>query len=165
MKTECDCPDPDDQYLMEIDAGTVYLTHKACGRSPRAWLDDAFSLDRVPVTLHWHDGRPVHPDDDDNSYGVLSINGRCVVHDDVPYLVGRNYRDRENSIWRVTDSVDAQDRPMVYLLPEGAGVDIPLAEAVSDFGPLSLVGSGPRCGRALATGQPCPVHQPALEAR
>lgn len=137
-KRECPCTDPDDQYLMEIDAGTVFLVHKACGKQPRSWLDDAFSLDRIPVTLHWHDGRPTHPEDDDNSYGWLTVNDRCVMHDDVPYLIGRNYTDREGAVWRINDSVEIPDRPMVYLLPEGAGEDCPLAEIVADFGPLTL---------------------------
>ncbi|MCX4885930.1 phiSA1p31-related protein [Streptomyces sp. NBC_00847] len=135
---ECPCPDPDDQYLMEIDAGSVFLTHKACGKQPRSWLDDAFSLDRIPVTLHWHDGRPTHAEDDDSSYGVLTVNGRTVAYDDVPYLVDRQYADREGAVWHVTELVDGQDRPLVFLLPEGSGEYVPLGEVVDDFGPLTL---------------------------
>jgi hypothetical protein len=135
---ECPCPDPDDQYLLDVDAGSVGLTHKACGKQPRQWLDDAFSLDRIPVTLHWHDGRPTLPDDDDNSYGVLTVNGLAVVHDDVPYLVGRDYTDCEGGVWRITGLRDEHDRPTVYLLPEGAGEDCTLEEIVHDFGPLTL---------------------------
>ncbi|MER6092517.1 phiSA1p31-related protein [Streptomyces bluensis] len=136
---ECPCINPDDQYLLEIDAGAAVLVHKACGKQAQGWLDDAFSLDRIPVTLHWHDGRPTYPEDDDGSYGWLTVNGRAVMHDDVPYLVGRDYTDREGAVWHVTDSVDAQDRPLVYLLPEGAGENCPLGEIVGDFSPLALV--------------------------
>lgn len=139
VNRECPCPDPDDQYLMQIDAGTVYLTHKACGKQPRAWLDDAFSLDRIPVTLQWHDGRPTHPEDDDSSYGWLTVDDRCVVHDDAPYLIGREYADREGALWHITELVDRQDRPLAFLLPEGAGEYVPLGEVVDDFGPLTLV--------------------------
>jgi hypothetical protein len=135
---ECPCPDPDDQYLMDIDAGAVNLVHKACGKQPRQWLDDAFDLRQIPVTLHWHDGRPVHADDDDNSWGVLTVNHRTVLHDDVPYLVDRQYADREGALWHITELVDGQDRPLVFLLPEGAGEYIPLGELVDDFGPLTL---------------------------
>ena len=136
---ECPCPNPDDQYLLEIDAGTVFLTHKACGKTPKQWLDDAYSLDRIPVTLRWYNGRPAHPEDDDNSYGLLRINGLTVVHEDVPYLVDRDYADRDGAVWHITDLPDAQDRPLVFLQPGGAGEYVPLAEVVADFGPLTLI--------------------------
>lgn len=136
---ECPCPDPDDQYLMQIDAGTVYLTHKACGKHPRSWLDDAFGTDEIPVTLTWHRHGPTAADDNEDSYGLLTINGRAVLYDDVPYLVDREYADREGAVWRITELVDRQDRPMVFLLPEGAGEHVPLSEIVADFGPLTLL--------------------------
>lgn len=135
---ECPCPDPDDQYLMQIDCGAVFLTHKACGKPPRSWIDDAFGTDEIPVTLHWtHDG-PTAADDDDNSYGTFTINGRAVLYGDVPYLVDRQYADRDGAVWHITELVDGQDRPLVFLLPEGAGEYVPLGEAVDDFGPLTL---------------------------
>jgi hypothetical protein len=135
---ECPCPEPDDQYLMQIDAGTVFLTHKACGKPPRAWLDDAFGTHEMPVTLHWHVDGPTGADDDVNSYGLFTINGRAVLHDDVPYLVERQYADREGAVWHITELVDREDRPLVFLLPEGAGEYVPLGEVVDDFGPLTL---------------------------
>lgn len=140
---ECPCADPDDQYLMQIDAGTVFLTHKACGKQPRSWLDDAFGTDEIPVTLRWHHDGPTAADDDDNSYGLLTINGRAVLHDDVAYLVDRQYVDREGAVWHITELLDWQNRPLVFLLPEGSGEYVPLAEVVADFGPLTLC---PRSG-------------------
>lgn len=135
---ECKCKDSDDQYLLEIDCGSVSLVHKACGKPHGSWLDDAFGMDRIPVTLHWHEGRPTYPDYDADSYGVLTVNHRAVLHDDVPYLVGRDYADREGDVWHITDQVNTQGQPLVYLLPEGAGVDVALPEIVADFGPLTL---------------------------
>ncbi|MGW2384343.1 phiSA1p31-related protein [Streptomyces sp. NPDC001658] len=135
---ECPCKDPDDQYLMQIDAGTVYLTHKACGKPPRAWLDDAFGTHEMPVTLHWHHHGPTAADDDDSSYGLLTINGRAVLHDDVPYLVDRQYADRDGSLWHITELVDWEGRPLVFLVPEGSGEYVPLGQIVADFGPLTL---------------------------
>ncbi|MBD3550825.1 hypothetical protein [Streptomyces sp. SP18CM02] len=29
--TTCQCPTPDDQYLMEVESGSVMLRHAACG--------------------------------------------------------------------------------------------------------------------------------------
>jgi len=136
---ECPCPDPDDQYLMQIDCGTVFLTHKACGKQPRPWIDDAFGTDELPVTLHWHHHAPTAADDNEDSWGVFTVNGLCVVHDDVPYLMGRDYADRDGAAWHITSLPDAQDRPLVFLQPEGAGAYVPLAEVVADFGPLTLI--------------------------
>lgn len=49
---ECPCPTPDDQYLLEIDEGSVLLAHKACGKAPRGdWWQDNLSLMQVPVTV------------------------------------------------------------------------------------------------------------------
>ncbi|MFJ9380164.1 phiSA1p31-related protein [Streptomyces sp. NPDC101455] len=145
---ECACVDPDDQYLVEIDAGTVFLTHKACGKTPQAWLDDAFSMGRVAVTLHWHHEGATH-EDDDNAHGVLTINGLAVVYENVPYLIGREYTDREGDVWHVTDERDRSDRPLVHLLPEAAGESLPLEWALSDYGPFTLVvGSDRMPGRA-----------------
>lgn len=139
VNRECPCPDPDDQYLMQIDCGTVYLTHKACGKQPRSWIDDAFGTNELPVTLHWHHHPPTAADDDDGSYGLITINGRAVLYRDVPYLVGREYADREGAVWHITDLTDREGRPLVFLLPEGAGEHVPLGEAVDDFGPLTLL--------------------------
>ncbi|MGW6602265.1 hypothetical protein [Streptomyces sp. NPDC055036] len=49
--SECSCPDPDDQYLMEIDCGSISLTHKACGKPMAGDLMDSFFVDRIPVTV------------------------------------------------------------------------------------------------------------------
>lgn len=148
---ECSCADPDDQYLLEIDCGSADFTHKACGKSPKPQFDDAFSMDRIPVTLNWHEGRPTYPDYDADSYGVLTVNHRAVLHDDVPYLVDRQYADRDGAAWHITELVDQQDRPLVFLLPEGAGEYIPLAELVDDFGPLTLVSATNASDRTVFT--------------
>lgn len=138
VNRQCPCLDPDDQYLMQIDAGTVYLTHKVCGKQPRSWLDDAFGTNQIPVTLHWHYDGPTAAYDDDNSYGLLTINGLAVLHDDVPYLIDRQYADRDGDVWHITDRVDSDGQPLIYLLPERAGSDVQLGLIVDDFGPLTL---------------------------
>ncbi|MFG3090646.1 DUF6011 domain-containing protein [Streptomyces antibioticus] len=48
---ECPCPKPDDQYLMEIDAGSVFLTHAACGKPPRDSSEMVESLQLGPVAV------------------------------------------------------------------------------------------------------------------
>lgn len=59
----CTCPQPaDDRYLLEIDAGGVFVTHVACGKQPTGdWWDDALQLAPVPVQIRaekdcpgWH---------------------------------------------------------------------------------------------------------------
>ena len=57
--------------------------------------------------------------------------------------MGRDYTDREGAVWRITEAVNAQDQPLVYLLPEGSGEDCPLGEIVADFGPLTLTKDRP----------------------
>ena len=39
----CQCPNPDDQYLLEIEEGQAVLKHAACGKQPPAYWGD------------WHD--------------------------------------------------------------------------------------------------------------
>lgn len=143
---ECPCPTPDDQYLLEIDAGSVFLTHKACGKTPRGdWWQDSLSLLQVPVTVtpvpygicdgsEWHGEHRC----DCGVVAVVEVNDRAVMHNGLPYLIGRDYRDREGETWHITDDRDRAGRPLVYLLPQGAGEDCPLEEIVTDFGPLTL---------------------------
>ena len=69
---------------------------------------------------------------------VATVNGRAVLHDGVPYLVGRDYADCDGDVWHITDRVDEDGHPLVYLLPEGTGADVPLGQIVGDFGPLTL---------------------------
>ncbi|MER5277746.1 hypothetical protein ABT025_18585 [Streptomyces sp. NPDC002809] len=69
----CQCPNPDDQYLMEIDAGSVGLRHTACGRPAGDWTDDAYSMEAVPVTLHWHVDKDYWTNEVD-AYGDITIN-------------------------------------------------------------------------------------------
>ncbi|WP_328545402.1 phiSA1p31-related protein [Streptomyces europaeiscabiei] len=135
---ECSCQPADDQYLMEIDCGAVSLVHKACGKTPGSWLDDAFHMARVPVTLHWHPEVTTR-DNNDDPYGIVEINDLAVVHDNVPYLVNRHYGDCDGSVWLVTEERDAHGNPLLYLHPEGAGVGVALSEIVADFGPLTLI--------------------------
>lgn len=49
--SECGCPNPDDQYLMEIDAGSVSLIHKACGKQARGDYLDLVEMAPIPVTV------------------------------------------------------------------------------------------------------------------
>lgn len=48
---DCSCPDPDDQYLLEIDNGSVSLVHKACGKQPYDDYVDMVELPQIPVTV------------------------------------------------------------------------------------------------------------------
>lgn len=145
---ECQCKDPDDQYLMEIDGGGVDLTHKACGKRPRGDYTDLMEMLQIPVTVQAQpygncDGSEWHGEHrcDCGIFLFVTVNHRVVLHDDVPYLVGRDYADREGDVWHITDRLNAAGEPLVYLLPAGAGVDVALPEIVSDFGPLTLVTS------------------------
>ncbi|MFJ1782450.1 hypothetical protein ACIOKA_37725 [Streptomyces anulatus] len=72
--TTCQCPQPDDQYLMEVDAGSVMLRHAACRRPAAEWTDDGYSMDPIPVTLHWHATTDYWTNEVD-AYGELTING------------------------------------------------------------------------------------------
>jgi hypothetical protein len=143
---ECPCPNPDDQYLLEIDAGSVSLIHRACGKTPRGDYTDLLEMPQIPVTVKAEpygncDGGAWHGEFrcDCGVVLVVTVNGLAAVHDGVPYLVGRDYRDREGNVWHITDARDRHGRPVAYLLPQGAGEDCPLEEIVTDFGPLTLV--------------------------
>jgi hypothetical protein len=70
----CQCPNADDQYLMEVDAGSVGLKHAACGRPVGDWAEDALSMQPVPVTLHWHASTDYWTGEVD-AYGDITING------------------------------------------------------------------------------------------
>lgn len=72
--TECLCPTPDDQYLMEVDCGSVYFKHVACGRPPGSWADEAFSMQPVAVTLHWTQDTDYWTGEVD-AYGDITVNG------------------------------------------------------------------------------------------
>ncbi|MFF1574823.1 phiSA1p31-related protein [Leifsonia sp. NPDC058292] len=142
---ECPCPNPDDQYLMEIDEGGVTLTHKACGKQPRGDYLDLVCLPQTPVTVKAEpygncDGREWHGDHrcDCGIYLDVAVNHLAVMHNDQPYLIGRDYADRDGEVWRISDLRDAQDQPLVYLLPEGAGEPGPIAEIDEAYGPLTL---------------------------
>lgn len=49
--SECPCLKPDDQYLLEVDAGSVSLVHKACGKQARGDYLDLVEMAPVPVTV------------------------------------------------------------------------------------------------------------------
>lgn len=50
----CPCENPDDQYVMDIEEGNVYLRHAACGKVPN-WGDwnDLVCSGPVPVRAVW----------------------------------------------------------------------------------------------------------------
>lgn len=77
---DCQCTDPDDQYLMEVDAGAVGFVHAACGKRPGDWADDAFSMQPVPVTLHWHFSTDYWTGEVD-AYGDVTVNGLAAPKD------------------------------------------------------------------------------------
>lgn len=115
---ECSCPNPDDQYLLEIDNGAVFLAHRACGKQPRGDYMDLVEMARIPVTIKAHpygncDGSEWHGEYrcDCGIALAATVNGLAVVHDDVPYLVGRDYRDRDGAVWHITGDRDRQGGP------------------------------------------------------
>ncbi|MET7713726.1 phiSA1p31-related protein [Streptomyces sp. NPDC005407] len=143
----CGCAEPDDQYLLEIDEGSVHLTHQACGKPPRGdWWQDTLSLAQVPVTLTVEpygncDGTEWHGEHrcDCGVIAAADVTNLAVLHDDVPYLIGRDYTDRDGESWRITDQRDHNGHPLAYLNPKGAGEPVPLAQVVDEYGPLALV--------------------------
>jgi hypothetical protein len=70
----CQCKDADDQYLMEVDVGAVGFVHAACGKPPGDWAEDAFSMQPVPVTLHWQASTDYWTGEVD-AYGDITVNG------------------------------------------------------------------------------------------
>lgn len=143
---ECPCPDPDDQYLLEVDNGSVFLVHRTCGKQPRGDYPDLVEMPSIPVTVTVEpygncDGSEWHGEYrcDCGVALIATVNDRTVVHDDVPYLIGRDYSDRDGAAWHITESRDRDGRPLVYLLPQGAGEDCPLGQVVEEYGPLNLI--------------------------
>lgn len=143
---ECSCPNPDDQYLLELDNGAVFLTHRACGKQPAGDYTDLVEMLRIPVTVK---AEPYGNCDGSEWHGeyrcdcgialVATVNHRAVLHDDKPYLVDRDYTDREGGVWHITNQTDEHERPLVYLNPRGAGEDWPIGQIIDDFGPFTLV--------------------------
>ncbi|GAA3153712.1 phiSA1p31-related protein [Streptomyces rectiviolaceus] len=154
---ECSCPTSDGQFLMEIDAGSVLLTHKACGKEPRGDYHDLLNLPQIPVTVtatpyrncdgsEWHGEYRC----DCGIYLYATVSHLAVLHDGQPYLIDRDYADRDGEVWRISDLRDAQGQPLVFLLPEGAGELGPLPEIADDYGPLTLQPLTPKKA-------PCPL--------
>lgn len=72
-ESDCRCKKPDDQYTLEIDCGSVYLQHTQCGKQAADWLEDAFSMAPIPVTLKWSGGYDAYTGEYDG-YGELTVN-------------------------------------------------------------------------------------------
>ncbi|MFF1713548.1 hypothetical protein [Streptomyces sp. NPDC058268] len=70
---ECTCVPPDDQYVLEIESGSVFLVHAACEKPAQPWTDDSYSLCPTPVTLTWHSSRDYWTGEVD-AVGELTIN-------------------------------------------------------------------------------------------
>lgn len=73
--TACHCANPDDQYLLEIDASSVYLKHAACGSPVGDWSADALQLPPTPVTLKWAEDRDRRSGEVADAWADLTING------------------------------------------------------------------------------------------
>lgn len=71
----CRCPAPDDQYLLEIDASSVFLTHKACGKPVDDWAADALQLPPTAVTLKWTAVTDNHVGEVSDAWADLTVNG------------------------------------------------------------------------------------------
>lgn len=69
----CTCGAPDDQYVLELESGSVFLVHAACGKPAQHWTDDDYSLSPIPVTLTWHSIRDYWTGEVD-AVGELTIN-------------------------------------------------------------------------------------------
>jgi hypothetical protein len=136
----CSCPNPDDQYTLEIDNGSVLITHRACGKTPAGDWNEVLVLDALPVTVRWERPHPCWCETgcDCDVYAVLTANHVSVMHDGVPYLVNRAYADTDGALWHISDHIDHHGNPLVYLLPQGSGEPAPLGQIVSDYGPLTL---------------------------
>ena len=76
LDVTCHCTNPDDQYLLEIDASSVHLTHAACGKPVGPWADDALQLAPTPVTLTWTKDTDRRSGEVADAWGDLTINPR-----------------------------------------------------------------------------------------
>ena len=50
-RDDCPCEKPDGQYLLEIDAGSVFLTHSTCGKPPRDSSEMVENLQLAPIAV------------------------------------------------------------------------------------------------------------------
>lgn len=99
---QCACLNPDDQYLLEIDNGAVFLVHKACGKQPAGDYTDLVEMRPIPVTLTAEpygncDGREWHGDYrcDCGVALVATINLRSVPGGQLPFTRNRRTPVRE----------------------------------------------------------------------
>lgn len=72
---ECRCPNPDDQYTLEIQYDSMSIKHVACGLPLGSWADDALSMGPVPVTMTWHSTADYYSGEVD-AWGELAIRRR-----------------------------------------------------------------------------------------
>lgn len=145
---ECSCENPDDQYLLEVDAGSVILVHKACGKQPCGDYLDLVELPPTAVTVTAEpygncDGQEWHGEHRCDCGIILAatVNDRAVVYDGRPYLIGRVYKGEDWDLWRVTEDVDAQGQPFIHLVTrEGTseGGPVPIGRVVSFWNRLTL---------------------------
>jgi hypothetical protein len=74
QNTSCNCQKADDQYLLEIDASSVHLTHAACGKPIGEYATDALQLPKTPVTLKWTQIRDERSGEVEDVWADLTIN-------------------------------------------------------------------------------------------
>jgi len=74
----CHCLNPDDQYTLEIDASSVFLTHTTCGKPVGDWATDALNLPATPVTLQWTVDRNNYTGEVADAWADLAINAPAV---------------------------------------------------------------------------------------
>jgi hypothetical protein len=146
--TECSCEKPDDQYLLDIDQGAVSLVHKACGKQMHGDYHDLVEAGPVPVTVKavpygGCDGQQWHGEYQCDCGIILAttVNDRAVVHDGRPYLIGRDYKDKDWDLWRITGNVDAQGQPLMHLVARDGtnrGGLVPIGRVASFWNRLIL---------------------------
>lgn len=113
--TECGCQNPDDQYLLEIDAGSVVLIHQACGKQMRGDYLDLVELPRIPVTVK---AEPYGNCDGSQWHGEHQCDCGVVL---VATVKPRRELGTDRSVEPISDN-----------FPEGAAI-VRLKEALSQF--------------------------------
>ena len=102
--SECSCPTPDDQYLLEIDNGAVFLIHKACGKQPAGDYTDLVEMGPIPVTVtavpyggcdgsEWHGEHRC----DCGIALVATVNTRFVLGGRLPFTRNRTLNPKETT--------------------------------------------------------------------
>lgn len=96
---DCRCPNPDDQYLLEIDASSVFLRHVACGKQVGDWATDTLHLPPTAVTMKWTVDKDNWTGEVSDAWADLTVNGLPQDVQDAAVAMGRKLDEqaREDS--------------------------------------------------------------------